>query len=297
MTVAAGSQVQVLGVRVTHPEKLLWPADGIAKLDLVRYYERIAPVILRYVQGRPLTLRPFRNGIGRPGFYLKNVPRGAPAWVRTFGDVAGSTGARVDFVVASDARTLVWAAQYNSIEVHPWLSTVDQPDRPDWAVLDLDPVEGTPWARVARAALAIGEHLETVGLRSFPKLTGQTGVHVVVPLAPEHRFGDVRAFFQRVAQEVSDERPDLLTVDYSVERRGGRILVDYAQNARAKTTVAPYSVRPKPAAPVAAPVTWEELRDPHLRPNAWTLRTIFARLERVGDVLEPALGLRQRLPA
>jgi bifunctional non-homologous end joining protein LigD len=289
----------VLGVPVTHPAKLLWPADGITKLDLARYYERIAPVILRYVAQRPITLRPFPHGTDRPGFYLKNAPKGAPPWLRTFTDVAESTGRPVHFVLAQDARSLVWVAQLNAVEIHPWLSRIDVPDRPDWAVVDLDPageIDAGRWQVLVRAARAVRDHLAEDGLRSFPKLSGQTGMHVLVPLLRAHPFAQVRSYFERLAQRLCAAFPDLLTMDYDIAGRGGRTLIDYAQNARAKTTVAPYSVRPRPGAPVAVPLTWDELDDSELRPSRWTIRTIFSRLDAVGDVLEPALQLRQRLP-
>jgi bifunctional non-homologous end joining protein LigD len=295
----ADRPVEVLGIPVTHPGKLLWPADQITKLDLAQYYARVAPVMLRYVQDRPITLRPFPHGVEQPGFYLKNVPKGAPRWLETFADVAGSTGEEVHFVVARDARTLVWVAQFNGVEVHPWLARVDAPDYPDWAVVDLDPADepdGDGWRRLVAAAHAVRRALAQDGLRSFPKLSGQSGLHVMVPLAPVHVFDDVRDYFARLALAVCRELPDVVTTAYSTAKRDRRILIDYAQNARAKTTVAPYSVRPKPHAPVSAPVTWDELDDPHLRPTTWTLRTLPPRLDRVGDLLEPALGLHQRLP-
>ncbi len=295
--VKGGAAVEIEGVRITHPEKVVWPDAGITKLELAQYYARMAPVMLRYVKDRPVTLRPFPQGVDRPGFYLKDKPRGAPSWIQTFEDRAGSTREIVHFVVASEARMLVWAAQINSVEVHPWLSTVEHPDTPDWAVVDLDPFEGTAWERISRAALLVREGLARLGLQSFPKLTGQTGVHVLVPIEPSVSFDHVRSVFERLARELAEAHPDLLTTGYQVEGRRGRILIDYAQNARAKTTVAPYSPRPKPGAPVAAPVTWEEMEDPGLALDAWNVRTILDRLERVGDVLEPALGLRQRLPS
>lgn len=304
--------VEVQGVRITHPDKLLWPADGITKLDLARYYERIAPVMLPYVAGRPLTLRPFLRGVDQPGFFMKDAPSGRPPWLETFRDVAGSTGEPVDFVVARDARALVWLAQRNAIEVHPWLSRVDDPDHPDWAVVDLDPADDPPEppasqdartespltreAQVVRAAVLVREQLGQRGLAAFPKLTGQTGIHVLVPIAPVHPFDRVRKFVGGLAEELAAAHPDLLTTGYRTAGRRGRVLIDYAQNARAKNTVAPYSVRPKPGAPVAVPVTWEELEAGTYAEQPCTIRTIFYRLARVGDLLEPALCLKQRLP-
>lgn len=292
----APGALTVHGVRVSHAEKLLWPADGITKLDLVRYYERVAPVLLRYAGQRPVTLRPFPNGVDEPGFYLKDAPKGAPAWIETFRDVAHSTGQAIDFVVLDSAKTLVWLAQMNAVEVHTWLSRVDRPERPDWAVVDLDPTDETPWPRLARAARLVHQRLDALGLRAFAKLSGQSGIHVLVPLARRYEYATVRDFFERLAHHLCDDAPDLLTVDYQTAQRGGRILIDYAQNAYGKTTVAPYSVRPRPGAPVSAPIDWSELDDPDLRPDRWTLRSLPRRLEQQGDLLAPALRLHQRLP-
>ena len=291
--------VDVAGVQITHPHKLLWRSDGISKLDLAQYYARVGPVMLRYVQDRPITLRPFPRGVDQPGFYMKNAPKGAPPWLETFSDVAGSTGEEVHFVVARDVRTLVWVAQYNGVEVHPWLSRIDQPDCPDWAVVDLDPA-GAPdaagWRRLVAAAKEVRRQLDAAGLWSLPKLSGQTGIHVMVPLARAHDFDDVRAFFEQLAGRACRTLPDVVTTDYDTAARNGRILVDYAQNARAKSTVAAYCVRPRPHAPVSAPVTWDELDNPNLRPSTYTLRTMPDRLDAIGDLLEPALQIQQRLP-
>ena len=288
--------VSVHGVRISHPDKLLWPTEGITKLDLVRYYERVAPSLLRYARHRPLTLRPFPRGVDQPGFYLHDAPKGRPAWLKTVRDVPQSTGKAIDFVVLNDVRTLIWMAQFNAVEVHAWLSRTDRPDRPDWAVVDLDPADDTPWPRLARAAQVVHRRLEAAGLRAFAKLSGQSGLHILVPLARVHDYAAVRAFFERLARRLCADQPDLLTVDYQTAQRGGRILIDYAQNSYGKTTVAPYSVRPRPGAPVAAPIDWSELDDPELRPDRWTLRTLPERLDRVGDLLAPALRLHQRLP-
>lgn len=290
---------RVAGVVISHPEKVLWPGEGITKLDLARYYERVGPTLLKYAAHRPLTLRPFPRGIDHPGFYLKRAPAGRPSWISTWRDVATSARRPLDYVVATQVRTLVWLAQYNAIEVHAWLSRIDRPERPDWAVIDLDPPsepDAAGWQHLVQAAQAAREWLEARGLRAFPKLSGQTGLHLLVPLLRVHDFETVRRFFATLAHELCAILPDVLTTEYETAARQGRILIDYAQNAYGKSTVAPYSVRPRPGAPVAAPVTWEELDDPQLRSNRWTLRTIEQRLQQAGDVLAPALQLRQRLP-
>ena len=306
---APADAVTVDGVRITHPEKVLFPEDGLTKLDLARYYATLAPVLLPYVARRPLTLRTFPQGIDGPDIYMKRVPKGAPDWIETFRDQpepmrAGQPKEPVDYVVASGpaaARTLVWAAQYNAVEVHPWLSRVDQPDAPDWAVLDLD-LHGAAgeaadaFPRLATAARRLRERLAARGLEVYPKLSGQSGIHLLLPLEPVHAFDDVRAFLVAEANAAVQDDPDLLTTDYEIAARGGRVLIDYAQNGRGRHTVAPYSVRPRRGAPVSAPVSWEELEDPGLRADRWTVRTISARLDTAGDVLAPALERPQRLP-
>lgn len=295
-TQRSSESADIAGVRITHPQKPLWPRDGITKLELARYYAAVGPTLLRYAGGRPLTLRPFPRGVDHAGFYLKDAPGAAPAGFSTFCDVAQSTGQPVHFLVPRAVRDLVWLAQFNAVEVHPWLSTVEHPDQPDWLVVDLDPPAAARWAQAVQGAFAFKERLESAGLQGFPKLSGSTGLHLLVPLVPEHDFETVREFVAGLAAAVQRSLPDALTLEYDVADRGDRVLVDYAQNARAKNTVAPYSVRPKPGAPVAAPVTWDELRDPDLRSDSIRMRSMSERLQRVGDLLEPALRLRQRLP-
>jgi bifunctional non-homologous end joining protein LigD len=301
--------VEVAGVRVTHPDKVLFPQDGLTKLDLARYYAAHGALVLRYAARRPLTLRTYPQGIDRPGVYMKRVPKGAPDWIETFRDQpapvrAGQEKAPVDYVIArdeTDVRTLVWTAQYNAVEVHPWPSRVEHPDRPDWGVLDLDlhgPAGTAPgaFARLATAGRLLRERLAGRGLDVFLKLSGQSGLHLLIPLEPVHPFDAVRAFLVAEANAACADHPDLLTTDYDVADRGERVLIDYAQNARGRHTVAPYSVRPRRGAPVSAPLDWAELDDPRLRADRWTLRTIGERLAAVGDVLAPALERRQRLP-
>jgi bifunctional non-homologous end joining protein LigD len=290
------AEVAIAGVRITHPDKLLWPADGITKLDLARYYERVGPTMLPYLRDRPLTLRPFPGGIESSSYYLKNAPSTLPDWVPTWTDVAESTGKPVRFVLGGDLPTLIWCAQYNAIEVHPWLSRVDRPDFPDWAVIDLDPGERTPFELVVRAARAFRQELERRGLRAYPKLSGSSGLHLYLPLERVHRFDAVREYVHALAQSVARSEPETLTLDYVTADRHDLVLADYAQNARGKSTVAPYSARPKPGAPVSAPIRWEELEDPTLRPNRWTLRSLPERIERVGDLFADALAHPQRLP-
>ena len=288
--------VELDGVALTHPRKVLWPDAKVTKLELAEYYRAVAPYLVPFMRGRALTLRPYPRGIVQPGYYLQDAPKGMPEWVRTWEDVATSVGRTVEHIVGGDARTLLWLAQYNAIEVHTWLSRIDRPDAPDFAVVDLDPSDATPFEHVRHAARLFGEAFDRAGIRGFPKVSGSSGIHVYVPIERGPGFDDVRAAMHALCVQIEAKAPELVTTDPTIKDRGGRVFLDYAQNSRGRTTVAPYSARPKPGAPVAAPIRWEELDDPDLRPNRWSIRDMPARLEAVGDLVGPMLECRQRLP-
>ena len=291
-----GDPIEIGGVTITHPDKVLWPDHGYTKRDLAEYYLAVGPYLLPYLERRALTLRPYPRGIEADGFYLQDAPAGRPAWLPTWRDVATSTGRPVDHVVGGDLRTLLWLAQYNAIEVHAWLSRIDRPDEPDVAVIDLDPSEATPFGDVVTAARLFKAELDRAGLAGFPKLTGSSGIHLFIPLAGGPGFDVVRARVQALCRRVEAIAPELVTTDPTIADRGTRVFADYAQNSRGRTTVAPYSVRPKPGAPVAAPLRWADLDDPALRPDRWTIETMPARIEEVGDLVGPMLTCRQTLP-
>jgi bifunctional non-homologous end joining protein LigD len=280
----------ILGVHLTSPDKVLFPESGVTKRDLVDYYLAVAAPLLRQIRRRPLTTRTFPQGIASLGFYRKHAPADRPGWLETWRDTAESTGERVDFVVANDVRTIVWLVQQNTIELHPWLSTVDHPDQPDTAVFDLDPPDDAPFTLVAEAALVVKEALDQRRLRSWPKLTGSTGIHVVVPLKRTLSFDAVRTWVRELAGELVNLNPGILTTEQERASRGARVLIDYAQNSRGRNTVAAYSVRARPNAPVATPVSWDELATPGLRADTWTTRTLLARLKSVGDLAEAEPG-------
>ena len=288
--------VELDGVTLTHPSKVLWPDVGVTKLELAEYYRAVAPYLVPFMRDRALTLRPYPRGIAAPGYYLQDAPKGLPGWVATWKDVATSVGRTVEHVVGGDERTLLWLTQYNAIEVHTWLSRTDRPDAPDFAVVDLDPSDATPFEQVTQAARLFGEAFERAGIQGYPKVTGSSGIHVYVPLARGPGFDAVRASLHALCVQIEARAPELVTTDPTIADRGDRVFLDYAQNSRGRTTVAPYSVRPKPGAPVAAPIRWEELDDPDLRPNRWSIRDMPARLEAVGDLAGPMLACRQHLP-
>jgi bifunctional non-homologous end joining protein LigD len=293
---AGAAPIELGGVTLTHPDKVIWPEDGYTKRDLAEYYRGVAPFLLPFLDRRALTLRTYPRGIGSAGFYLQDAPAGRPEWLPTWRHFAESTGRTVEHVVGGDLRTLLWLVQYNAVEVHAWLSRIDRPDEPDFAVIDLDPSAATPFGDVVAAARLFKAELDRAGLAGFPKLTGSSGIHLFVPLARGPGFDVARARVQALCRRVEAAAPELVTTNPTIADRGTRVFADYAQNSRGRTTVAPYSVRARPGAPVAAPLRWEELDDPELRPDRWTIRTLPARIGEVGDPVGPMLARRQALP-
>jgi len=285
-----------LPVAIPKPEKVLFPGPGFTKRDLAEYYLAVAPALLPFLRDRPLTVKQYPEGVAGKFFFRKSLPAHAPSWVPTFSAYAKSAEHQVAYPLANDARTLVWLAGQTAIELHPWLSRVDHPEKPDLLVFDMDPGADLGTAHAGEAALLARERLAADGLVSLPKLSGKRGVHVLVPLAPDFDFETVRAYAEGVGRELAKQRPDLITAEYSgKEARRDRVLVDYAQNSYGRNTVAPYSVRAVDAATVSVPLTWEEVAaGPD--PRDHTLATVPTRLAQRGDPLAGIERLRQRLP-
>ena len=276
-------------VVLSHPDKVLFPADGITKADLATYHEAVAPAMLPHVRDRPLNLWRWNAGIEHQRVVQQEIPRGAPEWVRRV-EVPRRRGGSVCHALADDAATLVWLANQNCITPHVWTSRADRLDRPDRMIFDLDPPdEGADFDHIRDAALAMGELLRELGREPYAMTSGSRGIHIVAPLRRTAPHDDVRQRALEIAEELAARHPDRLTTAWRKEKREGRILIDTARNTYAQTTVAPYAVRAKPGAPVATPLRWEELEDTGLRADVFTLATLPARLEREGDPWE-AIG-------
>ena len=272
----------VAGVQISKPDKELFPESdrgpAVTKLDLARYYESVAEVMVPHLQARPVTMQRFPDGIGGSSFYEKKVPSHYPDFVHTT-EVQTAEG-RQRQVVVDDERSLVYLAQQACVTPHTWLCRADDLDRPDQLVIDLDP--SVPDVdRVRRATRLVGELLDDLGLTSVLKTTGSRGYHVMVPLRRVQPFDDVRAFAREAAELLVDREPDLLTLEARKAKRGDRVLVDIQRNAYGQTAVPPYAVRARDGAPVATPITWRELG--RVEPDQFTLRTIGRRLARGGD--------------
>jgi bifunctional non-homologous end joining protein LigD len=278
---------------ITHPEKVLFPDDGITKGDLAAYYEAIAPVMLPHVRGRPITMERYPAGIGQKGFFHKDVSKGFPQWLARV-EVPKKDGT-VHHPVANDARSLLWIANQNCITPHVWTSRIPNLYYPDVCVFDLDPSRDDEPETLRTAALALRDLLADLGLPSWVKTTGSKGFHIVVPLDGKARMNVVAGFAHRVGELMVARHPDILTQEFSKANRGGRILVDTGRNGYSATFAAAYAVRAKPGAPVSAPCTWEELETGKAAPRTFTLRNMPGRVAKAGDLWTDMLRRRRSL--
>jgi bifunctional non-homologous end joining protein LigD len=266
-------------VKLTHPDREIWPGDGITKRELYDYFGAIAEVMLPHVRDRPVSMQRFRGSVEDGGFFMKEVPKGAPDWVQTV--EVPKRGGVVHHVLANDRETLQWLAQQGCVTPHVFTERADRLDRPDRLVVDLDPSH-EDFAAVRRAAQVVGEGFRAAGLEPFAMVTGSRGIHVVTPLKRTRSTEDVYAWIRAFAAELAAAHDAELTTEFHKDRRDDRIYLDVARNGVAQTVVPPYAPRPRPHAPVATPLRWAELDDGNLKPDAWTLRTIGGRLDELG---------------
>ena len=266
---------------ITHPDKVLFPDDGITKGELAAYYEAIAPVMVPHMSGRPVTMERYPSGIGNKGFFHKDVSKGFPEWLERV-EVPKKDGV-VHHPIVRDARSLLWIANQNCITPHVWTSRVPNLYYPDICVFDLDPSR-PDLDRLNEAAFALRDLLAELDLTSWIKTSGSKGVHIVVPLDGKTRMGDVARFANAVGAALVTRHPDRLTQEFSKADRGTRIYVDTGRNGYSATFAAAYAVRAKPGAPVSAPCTWQELANGDASPQAFTIRNMPERVARIGDV-------------
>ena len=272
-------------LEITHPEKVLFPDDGITKGDLCAYYEAVAPLMLPHISGRPITMERYPAGIGKKGFIQKNVSKGFPGWLERVeiakrGTKEPETG---HYPLAGDTRSLLWLANQNSVTPHVWTSRLPKLYQPDVCVFDLDPSVDDADA-LRKAALAVRDLLAELGLPSFIKTSGSKGFHILVPLDAEGDFETAWRFAHGAGAVLVKRQPEAFTQEFIKADRAGRILVDTGRNGPGATFAAVYAVRPKPGAPVSAPCTWEEVERGAVGPRTFTLRTMHDRIRDVGDL-------------
>jgi bifunctional non-homologous end joining protein LigD len=298
----SGGEWHVFGrdLRVTNLDKVLFPSNGreppVTKREFLAYAARIAPVLLPYVTGRAMNLHRYPDGAQAPGFWHKEVPEHAPGWLPRWDNPDADPGETRTYLVVDEPAALVWAANFGALEWHAWTSRTESPHRPTYALIDLDPGGRRTWpdivtlARLHRTAL---EHLDVV---ARAKVTGRRGIQIWIPIAPGPDFSATRSWVERLSRAVGAVVPELVSWRWHVRDRGGLARLDYTQNAINKTLVAPYSPRPAAGAPVSTPIDWDELDDPALRPDGWSIRTVLRRITERGDPFREVLDSPQRLP-
>lgn len=267
-------------VSVTNPDKVFFPQSGLTKGDLVRYYVDLARNILHHVAGRPMQMKRYPNGVEGDFFYQKRVPQPHPAWLETV-HIDYPSGNAADFPVVTDAAGLAWVANLGCIEMHTWHSRVPVFAKPDYMLIDLDPSEGDPWEHVREIAMVTRVVLDELGLPSYPKTSGATGMHILTPIVPELPFPEVRRLAKAIAVEIARRVPAIATTTWVVKDRTG-VFVDYGQNAFDRTIASAYSIRPTSDARASAPLAWDEVAD--VDPARFTLRTMRERVAAVGDL-------------
>ena len=283
MTSLAAVRIGRRDVALTNLDKVFFPESGLTKGDLIRYYVDVADFILPHVRKRPMQMLRYPDGVDGFFFYQKRVPDPHPDWLETVHIVFPGSGRTADFPVVTEPAGLAWIVNLGCIDLHTWHCRVDDIERPDYMLIDLGPSEGNPWEHVRTIALVVKEVMDELGLPSFPKTSGATGLHILVPIRPELVFKEVRRFAKALAQEVERriDDQDVATTTWKVADRRG-VFVDYGQNARDRTIASAYSIRPQPDARASAPLEWDEVAGSD--PAAFTLQTMRARLEEVGDL-------------
>jgi bifunctional non-homologous end joining protein LigD len=274
-------------VRVTHPDKVLFPADGITKGDLVDYYVRVGEVMIPHVRDRPLTQNRWPDGLSGEDFWHKQIPKYFPEWIERV-EVETNKGPQ-QHVLANEPASLAYLANQNCITPHTWMSRRDRLNEPDLIVFDLDPATERDFGAVRAAARLLREILADLGLVPFVKTTGSKGLHVTVPIRPERNFESVHGFAATLAGVLVAEDPGHLTTEFYKRKRAGRIFVDIHRNAYGQTAAPPYAVRARPGAPVATPIEWDELG--RVTPSRFTIQNLNRRLKQRGD---PWAGMHRR---
>ncbi len=282
----------VEGVRLSNPDKILYPEQGITKGELADYYVAVADRMLPHVAGRPITMVRCPTGQEKKCFYQRHAGSGVPEQLHE----VTVPGFEEPYLYIADLPGLIAMVQMGVLEMHPWGVRIEAPDRPDRIIFDLDPDEGLSFADVIRAALDVRARLEALGLTSFVKTTGGKGLHVVLPIEPVTGWREAKAFAKEVSAQMAADAPGKYLTRISKAERAGRIFIDYLRNDPTSTAVGPYSTRSRPGAPVAMPIEWEELARP-LDPGAFSIKTAAERIAEREDPWAEISRVKQRLPA
>ena len=299
---SAPTIVEVEGrkLKLTNLDKVLYPAAGFTKGQVVDYYVRIAPVLVPHLAGRPLTMKRYPEGVDHEYFFEKNAPMHRPDWVKTAPIWSESNHRTINFILANDLPTLVWIANLASIELHPSLSLAADIRTPTMIVFDLDPGPPANIVQCAQVGLWVREIFDHFGLQSFPKTSGSKGLQIYVPLNTKTSYEQTKSFAHAVARLLEQEHPELVVSDMKKAVRTNKVFVDWSQNDQHKTTISVYSLRAREQPTVSTPVLWDEVEQALKKKEAGRLvfeaKDVLARVEKMGDLFEPVLQLKQKLP-
>lgn len=275
-------------VQLTNLAKPYWKKEGYVKMDLINYYLKMAPYILPYMLHRPQSLSRYPNGISSPHFFQKDVTGKVPDWIETFSFFSESTNETIEYLVCSNEASLIYMANLGCIEMHPWHSRTQSPDNPDYCLIDLDP-DTNVYDEVVEVALVVKEILDAVNVSSYCKTSGSTGMHICIPLAAKYTYEQSKQLAELIVTLVHNQLPNLTSIERNPNKRKGKIYLDFLQNAQSQTMAAPYSLRPKPGAPVSAPLHWSEVKK-GISATMFTIDSIFDRVQQEGDLFKPVLG-------
>lgn len=276
-------------IHFSHPSKIYFPESGISKGDVLAYYKSMYKYILPYLKDRPESMRRNPNGIADEGFYQKNASEDTPSWVKTYPVHTETEHKIVNYIICNDQATLFYLNNLGCIELNPWFSRIQHPDRPDYLVIDIDPSPGNTFDQVVDAALAVKEVLDKAGAECYCKTSGATGMHVYVPLGARYIFEESKDFAHILAARTQELLPDTTSLERSLQKRGERIYLDFLQNRIGQTLASAYSLRPKPGATASAPLLWKEVRH-GLHPAQFDIHTLPKRVEKTGDLFAGVLG-------
>ncbi|REG96089.1 DNA ligase D [Flavobacterium aquicola] len=276
-------------LHLTNQNKIYFPDDAVTKGDVVNYYSEISDLILPYLKDRPQSMYRFPSGINQTGFYQKDVDLDKiPSWLKTEKIFSESNNAAIDYLICNDKATLLFMANLGCIDINPWNSTIRHIDNPDWVVIDIDP-EKDDFKEVVKTALAVKEVMDSFETECYCKTSGASGLHVYIPLGGKYDYDSVKLFAELIARVVNSKLPETTTLERSIKKRNHKIYIDYLQNRKGQTLVAPYSVRPKPGATVSTPLEWSEV-NAKLSPSQFTIKNVIKRFEKKGDLWKPVLG-------
>jgi bifunctional non-homologous end joining protein LigD len=276
-------------LKFTNLSKVYWPESGVTKRDMLNYYYQVTPFMLPYMKDRPQTLNRFPNGIHRESFYQKDVTGKVPAWIDTYKYFSEGDQREKHFMVCTDEASLLYIASLGCIEMNPWSSRRDSPDHPDWCVIDLDPDKKNTFDQVIEAALVTKQLLDMLECKSFCKTSGSTGLHIYIPLGAKYDYEQSKEFARAIVKVVNMQLPSFTTIERKVSDRNGKMYLDFLQNRPQATLAGPYSLRPKPGAPVSMPLAWDELKK-GLKTSDFNIKNAIDRLKETGDLFSGVIG-------